>query len=145
MSWEWITQHPTESITAVLAVTTTIAVAIRAAIPMLTKLADLTSSRADNELLLRAAPKLDAVIAALDVLRRVLPRVVVGPLPSTQPIASASGGRTIPPPMRPISNPPAPSTTLRPWPTVMTPTPVDEAGLVTPIELPAEQGKEPPR
>jgi hypothetical protein len=151
MSWTWITQHPTESITAVLAVTTTLAIAIRAAIPLLTKLADLTSSRADNEFLLRVAPKLDAVIAALDVVRRILPRVVVGPLPSTQPIASATGGRTIPPPMQPISSPPAPSTTMRPWPAGVAPMPVaptvdSEDGLVTPIDLlAAKPSKEPPR
>jgi len=112
----WILEHPTESITAALAVTTTLAIAIRGVIPLLTRLADLTSTRVDNEFLLKLTPKLDGVIAALDVLRRVMPRVVVGPLPSTQPIATASGRATMPPPMKPISSPPAPSTTLRPWP-----------------------------
>jgi hypothetical protein len=117
----WVLEHPTEAITAALAVTTTIAITIRGAIPLLTKLADTTSTRVDNEFLLKLTPKLDALIAALDVLRRVMPRVVVGPLPSTQPIASASGRPTVPPPMKPISAPPAPSTTLRPWPEVITP------------------------
>lgn len=117
----WVLEHPTEAITAALAVTTTIAIAIRGAIPLLTKLADMTSTRVDNEFLLKLTPKLDAVIGALDVLRRIMPRVVVGPLPSTQPIASASGRPTRPPPMKSISSPPAPSTTLRPWPEVITP------------------------
>jgi hypothetical protein len=118
---KWILEHPTQTITAVLTVTTSIAVAIRGAIPLLTKLADMTSTRVDNEFLLKLTPKLDVAIAALDVLRRIMPRVVVGPLPSTQPIASASGRPTMPPPMKPISSPPAPSTTLRPWPEVVTP------------------------
>jgi hypothetical protein len=117
----WILEHPTEAITAGLAVTTTIAISIRAAIPLLTKLADLTSTRVDNEFLLKLTPKLDALIAALDVLRRIMPRVVMGPLPSTQPIASASGRPTRPPPMKSISAPPVPTTTLRPWPEVITP------------------------
>lgn len=121
IDFAWIAAHPTEAAAATLAVTTSTAIAIRAAIPMLTKLADSTSTRVDNEFLLKLTPKLDALIAALDVLRRIMPRVVVGPLPSTQPIASATGRPTVPPPMKPISAPPAPSTTLRPWPEVITP------------------------
>jgi len=109
----------------VLATTTTIAIAIRGAIPALTKLADVTSTQADNAFLLWLTPKLDSVIATLDVIRRVMPRVVVGPLPRTQPLASASGRTTLPS-MRPVSMPPPPGGTLRPWPVVLdTPAPHD--------------------
>jgi hypothetical protein len=126
---DWILAHPYQAAVTALAVTTGIAIAIRGAIPLLTKLADLTSTKADNEFLLRLAPKLDTVIAALDVLRRLLPRVVVGPLPSTQPIASASGRPTMPPsstpPMKSLSAPPPPKTTLKPWPEPVQPQPAE--------------------
>lgn len=118
---DWILKHPYEALATLLAGTTSVAVAIRAAIPALNKLADLTATQADNDFLLRLTPVIDKVIAALDILRRALPRVVMGPLPSTQPIASASGRVTVPP-MRSISAPPSP-TTLKPWPEPMPPAP----------------------
>jgi hypothetical protein len=101
------------------------AAVVHKAIPLLQKLADYTVTRADNNALLWLTPRLERLIGALDLLRR-MPRITMGPSLRTQPLASATGRPTMPP----ISAPPGPPiATLRPWPTVPT---IPTEPLVTP-------------
>src|SRR3954470_704758 len=86
---DWILAHPAEAALAALGTTTSIAMAIRVLIPALSAIAEHTATKADDEAVTRLASSLDWLIVALDAARRVLPRVVVGPLPSTQPIATS--------------------------------------------------------
>jgi len=120
-TWQWITAHPAETAWAVVGFTTSLAILIRGAIPVLANLALLTATRADDDFIAKLGPVLDKLIAALDIIRRG-PRLVIGPFPSTQPIARVAEPR---PSMRPVSGaPPAPepvTTTLRQWPEVITP------------------------
>jgi hypothetical protein len=109
---DWILAHPAEAALAALGTTTSIAMAIRVLIPALSAIAEHTATKADDEAVTRLASSLDWLIVALDAARRVLPRVVVGPLPSTQPIATSirpepmatalsvppPAGNTVPPP-----------------------------------------------
>jgi hypothetical protein len=100
---DWILAHPAEAALAALGTTTSIAMAIRVLIPALSAVAAKTATKADDEAVTRLASGLDWLIVALDAARRVLPRVVVGPLPSNQPIATAA---TSVPPMKSVSMPP---------------------------------------
>ena len=101
---EWILAHPAEAALAALGTTTSIAMAIRAIIPTLSAVAARTATKADDEAVTRLASSIDWLIVALDIVRR-MPRIVIGPLPSTQPIAKAA---TSVPPMKPVSLPPPP-------------------------------------
>lgn len=100
---EWILAHPTDAALAALATTTAIAMAIRVLIPVLSAIAERTATKADDEAVTRLAGWLDWLIVALDAARRVLPRVVVGPLPSRQPIATSAAPKPI---ALPLSVPP---------------------------------------
>jgi hypothetical protein len=100
---DWILANPSEAALTVLATTTAAAMAIRVLIPALSAIAAKTTTKADDEAVTRLASGLDWLIVALDAARRILPRVVVGPLPSNQPIAKAA---TSVPPMKPVSMPP---------------------------------------
>jgi hypothetical protein len=100
---DWILANPAEAALAALGVTTSAAMAIRVLIPALSAIAGKTSTKADDEAVTRLASWLDWLIVALDAARRMLPRVVVGPLPSMQPIAKAA---TSVPQMKPVSMPP---------------------------------------
>lgn len=100
---DWILANPAEAALAALGTTTSIAMAIRAIIPALSAIATKTVTKADDEAVTRLASGLDWLIVALDAARRVLPRVVVGPLPSTQPIAKAGTSMAS---MKPVSMPP---------------------------------------
>lgn len=111
--------RPIETI-AVLGAIGGFAATVHRTIPLLQRAADYTVTRADNDMLLWLTPRIERLIGALDLLRR-MPRITMGPSLRTQPLASATGRPTMPP----ISSPPAPSTTLRPWPEVITP-PGDE-------------------
>jgi hypothetical protein len=112
---EWILAHPTDAALAALATTTAIAMAIRVLIPVLSAIAERTATKADDEAVTRLAGWLDWLIVALDAARRVLPRVVVGPLPSRQPIATSAAPKPI---ALPLSVPPpvgtAPLSVLKP-------------------------------
>lgn len=104
----WILEHPYEVFASFLAVTTGLAIMARLIIAALGQWAKTTPSTHDDEVIASWAAKADAAVAILDVIRRCLPRVVVGPWPTTQPIASVSKGNTVAP-MKPISGmPPAP-------------------------------------
>lgn len=133
----WILSHPYESLVSLLTVTTSIATVAHLAIPALAKWAESTPGDTDDKLVAKWGARIDAVIAVLDVLRRCMPRVVIGPTLRTQPLASVAGRPTIPSlaPMKPLSSPPPPRTTLKPWPDAP----------VTPIDVPADMGKEPPK
>jgi hypothetical protein len=100
---DWILAHPAEAALAALGTTTSIAMGIRVFIPALSAIAAKTVTKADDEAVTRLASGLDWLIVALDAARRVLPRVVVGPLPSTQPIAKAGTSMAS---MKPVSMPP---------------------------------------
>ena len=119
----WILEHPYEALVWLLGVTTGIATAAHLAIPALAKWAESTPGTGDDELIAAWGKRIDTVLAVLDVIRRVLPRVVIGPTVRTQPLASVAGRPTVPSlaPMRPLSAPPAPRTTLQPWPEVIAP------------------------
>jgi hypothetical protein len=87
---DWILANPAEAALATLGVTTSAAMFIRVLIPALSAIAAKTTTKADDEAVTRLASGLDWLIVALDAARRMLPRVVVGPLPSTQPIATST-------------------------------------------------------
>lgn len=108
---QWILAHPAEAALAVLGTTTSIAMAIRVLIPALSAIAASTATKEDDEAVSRLAGWVDWLIVALDALRRVIPRVVVGPLPSNQPIAKAA---TSVPPMKPVSMPPPGPEVIKP-------------------------------
>lgn len=98
----WALQNPEAALLALLATTTSIAMGIRVAIPLLSALAARTATKADDEAVSRLATWVDWLIVMLDIIRR-MPRIVIGPLPSTQPIATSIR----PAPMaRPLSVPP---------------------------------------
>jgi mannose/fructose/N-acetylgalactosamine-specific phosphotransferase system component IIC len=99
----WILAHPTDAALAALATTTAIAMAIRVLIPSLSAIAAHTATKEDDEAVTKLASWLDWLIVALDTAKRFLPRVVVGPLPSTQPIATSIAPI---PPAKPLSAPP---------------------------------------
>ena len=128
MSIDWIVQHPTEAAIAVLAFGNTVTGLAWVVIRGYAKRAESTPDLADDLEAAKWVARVDRIVAVLDIIRRCVPRVVVGPLPSTQPIASVTGRPTLPP-MKPISSPPAPSTTLRPWPEVITPVEGEEPKL----------------
>lgn len=90
---------------AALGVTTTICIAIRAVIPAIQAYVDKTVGTADDAFMARWVPRLDALIGALDIARRFIPRVVVGPLVKNQPIATIIGRATLPS-IKPLSMPP---------------------------------------
>jgi hypothetical protein len=100
---DWILAHPAEAALAALGTTTSIAMAIRVLIPALSAIAAKTATKADDEAVTRLASSLDWLIVALDAARRMLPRVVVGPLPSTQPIATTLRPQPL---VKPVSLPP---------------------------------------
>jgi hypothetical protein len=100
---DWILAHPADAALAALGTTTSIAMGIRVLIPALAAIAAKTATKADDEAVTRLASGLDWLIVALDAARRVLPRVVVGPLPRTQPIAKAGTSMAS---MKPVSMPP---------------------------------------
>jgi hypothetical protein len=103
---DWILANPSEAALTVLATTTAAAMAIRVLIPALSAIAAKTTTKADDEAVTRLASGLDWLIVALDAARRVLPRVVIGPLPSNQPIAKAGTSMAS---MKPVSMaPPGP-------------------------------------
>jgi hypothetical protein len=106
---DWILKNPTDALLAVLATTTAIAMAIRVAIPALSAIAAHTATKADDEAVTRLASWVDWTIVALDAVRRVLPRVVIGPLPSNQPIATSMRPAR---PAKPLSAPPPAGDTL---------------------------------
>ena len=115
----WILAHPYEALVWLLSATTAVATAAHLAIPALAKWAETTPGEEDDMLVATWGKRIDTVIAVLDILRRVMPRVVVGPTTRTQPLASVAGRPTIPSlaPMRPLSAPPPiGATTLKPWP-----------------------------
>lgn len=124
----WILQHPYESLVWILGVTTSVAAAAHLAIPALAKWAEGTPGDSDDKLIAKWGARIDSVIAVLDIIRRVMPRVVIGPTVRTQPLASVAGRPTIPSlaPMKPLSAPPAPSTTLKPWPEPVTQPDIEE-------------------
>jgi hypothetical protein len=99
---DWILAHPAEAALAALGTTTSIAMGIRALIPTLSAIAATTATKGDDEAVTRLAGFLDWLTVALDIVRR-MPRVVIGPLPSTQPIAKAATSIR---PMKPVSMPP---------------------------------------
>jgi hypothetical protein len=110
----WFVAHQAQlamAIVAVLAITTSIAMTIRAIIPTLSAIAKTTATKADDDAVTRLATWLDWFIVALDIVRR-MPRIVVGPLPSTQPIATTIRPQppvkalSVPPPGPPPSRPP---------------------------------------
>jgi hypothetical protein len=111
----WILEHPTETVLAVLAFGNTVTGLAWVVIRAYAKRAESTPDLADDISAALWVARIDRIVAVLDIIRRCVPRVVVGPLPSTQPIASVTGRPTIPP-MKPISSPPPPFTTLKPWP-----------------------------
>jgi hypothetical protein len=101
----WFVAHQAQlavAIVAVLAITTSIAMTIRAIVPTLGAIARTTATKADDEAVTRLAGWLDWLIVALDIVRR-MPRIVVGPLPSTQPIARSVAPK---PMVKPLSVPP---------------------------------------
>lgn len=110
MTLDWIAAHPAAAALAALTATTSVAVAIRGVLPVLIKLADHAATKPEHDFFVRLLPRLDVLIGVLDVLRRVIPRVVMGPLPSTQPIASraaGAGGSLKPGSMKPVGGAPA--------------------------------------
>lgn len=100
-----------------LGITTAIAMVLRGAIPLLRALAQRTATKRDDQVVGALELVVNDVIVFCDVVKRMLPRVTIGPLPSTQPIARSlppRSGNTIPgpapvlgvEPMKPLSVPP---------------------------------------
>jgi hypothetical protein len=113
------------TILQLLAATTAVAVAMRAAIPALRAWAERSANKRDDAAVSKLEFVLDWLIRACDVVRRFLPHVAMGPLPRTQPLARSLPPRSSvmlpgPPPMpmgvqpmRPLSVPPAAGKALR--------------------------------
>jgi hypothetical protein len=99
---DWILANPAEAALAALGVTTSAAMAIRALIPTLSAIALHTATKADDEAVTRLASWVDQLIVILDIVRR-MPRIVIGPLPSTQPIATTLRPQPL---AKPVSLPP---------------------------------------
>ena len=125
MTLDWILSHPTETVLALLGIGNTFVGLVYAVVHASAKWAESTPDKADDIAIAKWVVRVDRLVAILDIARRFVPRVTIGPLPSTQPIASIAGRVTLPP-MKPISSPPPPSTTLRPWP--------DPADVVPPTD-----------
>jgi hypothetical protein len=100
----YIIEHPYEALVTLLAVTTGAAICARLVIGVISTYAKTTPDTADDEAAAKWAARLDAIVSALDIVRRAMPRVVVGPLRTTQPIANATGMQ----PMKPVSMPAPP-------------------------------------
>lgn len=106
MTWQWLTEHPYQLAAWVVGVLTAIAGGAHVAILVLAKYASTTPGDEDDQRYAKWLVWVDALMAFLDIVRR-MPRLTVGPLPSTQPIASVAGGKTLPP-MKALSVPPRP-------------------------------------
>jgi hypothetical protein len=101
----------------VLAATTATVIALRGLIALLSKLAEHTATKADDEAALKLSAALDKVTWALDLLRRFLPRVVVGPMPAAVPLNDESVRSLRPPPQSAARRMPSlKPTKLRPLP-----------------------------
>jgi hypothetical protein len=95
--------------------------AIHAVIPALDAYAKRTVWTGDDAAVGKLRSVVEWLIPMLDLVRRYTPRASLGPTTKTQPLATASNPR---PSMRPLSGPPPAmpvTTTLKPWPEVMTP------------------------
>lgn len=87
-TWQWIV------VTAgtILSITTTLRGVCRALIVVIKQWALTTETKADDEWIdNKLSPRVELVLNALDILRRALPAVVLGPWPSTQPLAGKVG------------------------------------------------------
>lgn len=127
MNWTWLTD-PKVVVGAVLAFTTTASGIAHVVIKALAKRAATTPGTDDDEKYARWLDRIDTVMFIADVVRR-MPRVIMGPFPATQPIASVAGGSLAP--MKPLSVPPArsmprPEVPTIPTQTLVTPPPADE-------------------
>lgn len=89
----------------VIGVGTFIRAAIRAAIPAIQAYVDSTVTKKDDEWLAKWLPRFDALIGVLDLIRRVVPGTVIGPLFVNQPKATIIGRPTLPS-IKPLSMPP---------------------------------------
>lgn len=129
MNWTWLSD-PRFVVPGVLGVTSTLSGIAHVVIKALAARAATTPTKEDDERYARWLERVDTVMFVLDVVRR-MPRLTVGPFPSTQPIASVA---TSLPPMKPLSAPPPARTLSRPYaPTIPT------QSLITP----PPEGKEP--
>lgn len=112
MNWTWLTHNPYAIAMAVVGVLTVIAGGAHGAILLLAKYAATTPGDEDDKRYAKWLAWTDALMAFLDVVRR-MPRLTVGPLPSTQPIASVTNTGATLPPMKPLSSAP-PAATVAP-------------------------------
>jgi len=99
------------TVLAILGATTAVAIALRGAIPALHAFAQHRRSKRMDDAITGFDHVLEALVQLCDVARRVIPRVVIGPLPSTQPLATIMPAKQESPqsvmaPMKPLSVPP---------------------------------------
>jgi hypothetical protein len=110
----WVWNHPAQAALAVLGFGSSVAGFARLVIASYAKYTATTPDPNDDVEAARLLERADRIVAIADIVRRCMFRVVIGPFPSTQPIArlSARPGvpeapRTLPmPAMKPLSVPP---------------------------------------
>ena len=86
-----------------LLIATAVVGLLRGLIAAFARFAEHTLTKADDEAAVKLAAVFDGLASALDIARRFIPRVVVGPLPRSQPIASESLRSLPPPPSQPTT------------------------------------------
>lgn len=148
MEWliQWLLEHPKEAAAVVtfFAAGTAIRTGIAAAIPGIQAYVASTVTKRDDVWLATWLPRYNALLGALDIVRRFAPGLVLGPFLRTQPIATL---RPRPmPSMRPLSMPPAIPLTLGARPAGAQTTTIPYAGKLptVPAIAPPPLGDQPP-